>query len=85
MRKVGEGGFGALAQARKAPRELRKNDTRVACVNCGTEESVSYFQIKQYHQSHGFRCFECRIKESKADKRKVNEAIIALAKRKGLI
>jgi hypothetical protein len=84
MRMVGERGFAVLAQARKAPRALKKRDIKVRCEDCKLEANRSYIEIKKYYQN-GFRCYDCKVLARKADKKEINAALIALARRKGLI
>jgi len=85
MRKVGEKGFSALGQAKKIPSKLRENSEQVVCTDCGWVGAKSYIVLKLYHGIGKFRCFNCNAKKKDNDKREVNKAIIALAKRKGLI
>lgn len=75
MRKVGEGGFGLLAQAKKAPKRFLRRTFYAKC-GCGYETKLSLSGLKYFKGA--YKCRVC-IGESKIA---VDTAIANLAKRK---
>ena len=87
MRKVGEGSFGRLAQTRRASKEWNARNIEVACIKCGyiahfSIGSAAHFTRNKPGSIHDYWiCKSCKAK----DQAEVNAALIAIAKRKGLI
>lgn len=83
MKKVGEVGFGAMAQAKKGDRKTRAAahgvKKAVFCKECGVRMMMSADSIKRYGEDK--RCYVCFQKGQE----EVKQAMINLAKRKGLV
>ena len=88
MRKVGEGGFNKIPTKNVTREVYRANKKRfytkvlTACSDCKAEFNIKEATVRWLYRTGGeFVCVECREK----GKNEMNAALIALAKRKGLI
>lgn len=91
MRMVGEGKLIAL----KSPAEQRverqkwvrvgKRKVGVTCVECKKEKIVNEATMYKFFKNKDYRCYDCNTKKRAQDKKEMNEALINLARRKGLI
>ena len=87
MRAVGEGNMGRLAQAKRCPKALKERNVEVACTGCGhiayfnevSSRNAAYHKAMTIHDS--WKCHKCKA----ADQREVNQALVNIARRKGLI
>jgi len=77
MRLVGEKNISSLAQATKSPVSNRIRNIPVKCKDCGYTAKFSINSIRNIDKSK-WLCRECK----KKSQNEVNQAIIALAKRK---
>lgn len=86
MRQYGETSIGRMGLAKKmsAHHPARKCSNKVICIDCGVESWVSEKALQLY-PINGKYCFECRAKHRAADKKEMQQALINLARRKGLI
>jgi hypothetical protein len=83
MKMVGETSFSRMAQVKKAPRCLKKPTIKLAC-SCGAIYFESELAIK-HSQAKLKSCKICRDEKKRKDQAAINEAIISIARRKGLI
>jgi peptide subunit release factor 1 (eRF1) len=66
---------------KKAGREL----IAVKCNSCGYETCTEAGKLYKYHKDGTWLCPTCGIQKRKADKKELNQALINLARNKGLI
>jgi hypothetical protein len=83
MKMIGETSFSRMAQVKKAPRCLKKPTIKLVC-KCGAIYFESELAIK-HNQAKLKLCKLCRDEKKRNDQIKINEAIVAIARRKGLI
>jgi len=83
MKLVGETNFSRMGKAKWVDGSLSKKNIKVTC-GCGKVSYRSAAGIKKYpiNKTH---CFTCQVKKRKEDKNEINKALIAIARRKGLI
>jgi len=55
------------------------------CVSCEKEEKVKQGILHKYYKGADWRCYECAMAKRARDKKETDEALINLARRKGLI
>jgi hypothetical protein len=55
------------------------------CVSCEKEEKVKQAILHRYYKDADWRCYACATEKRAQDKKEMNEALINLARRKGLI
>tara|TARA_Y100001951_G_C11260017_1_gene251918 strand:- start:538 stop:810 length:273 start_codon:yes stop_codon:yes gene_type:complete len=89
MRKYGEPSLinlgGVLGRnMRKAYVKAARQLIAVKCESCGYETRTSAGQLYKFHKD-GYLCKTCGIKKQEADKKELNQALINLARNKGLI
>ena len=89
MKKVGEIGFGGMAQAKRATKGMVDRNVRVTCRDCGcvawfSEAAARTQGGKDENRGKTGVSWSCKTCKAKGEK-EFQQAIIALAKRKGLI
>ena len=57
----------------------------VECANCKKEHLVSQGKLHKYYKNSQWTCYDCFQKKKAEDKKEMNQALINLAKSKGLI
>jgi RNase P subunit RPR2 len=89
MREYGEPSLiklgGVLGRdQRKAYVNAAKQLIAVKCESCGYETRAPAGQLYKFHKK-GYLCKPCSIKKRKADKKELDQALINLARNKGLL
>ena len=57
----------------------------VECASCKKEHLVSQGKLHKYYKNSKWTCYDCFQKKKAEDKKEMNQALINLARRKGLI
>ena len=55
------------------------------CDSCEKEQKVKQGKLHRYYKGADWRCYECAMAKRARDKKETDEALINLARRKGLI
>ena len=55
------------------------------CVSCEKEEKVKQGILHKYYKGADWRCYPCAVEKRAQDKKEMNQALINLARSKGLI
>lgn len=84
MKLVGEVNINRLAQAKKGKGQHWQPSMKVACIICDAEHVQKEVNIRKYHPN-GYVCYSCNTSKREEGKKEMNRALIALARRKGLI
>jgi len=89
MRQYGEPSLiklgGVLGRNMRKPYvKAAKQLIAVKCKSCGYETRASTGQLYKFHKD-GYLCKTCGIKKKKADKKELDQALINLARNKGLL
>jgi predicted Zn finger-like uncharacterized protein len=85
MRKIGEVRIGAIPNQHRTREQMNRNkengkaDVAVTCPDCEKSFNVSVNKIRAWGDN--IKCYDCHHK----GKDEMNQAVIALARRKGLI
>jgi DNA repair protein RadC len=57
----------------------------MTCVSCEKEEKVTQGSLHKYYKGADWRCYDCSMAKKAQDKKEMNQALINLARSKGLI
>ena len=55
------------------------------CVSCGEEKLIRHGKLHKYYKNKDWRCYDCSMAKKAQDKKEMNQALINLARSKGLI
>ena len=55
------------------------------CVSCGKEKLIRNGTLHKYYKNKEWRCYDCSMAKRAQDKKEMNQALINLARNKGLI
>lgn len=55
------------------------------CVSCGEEKLIRNGKLHKYYKNKDWRCYDCSMAKKAQDKKEMNQALINLARSKGLI
>ncbi len=68
-------------QFKKVGRELIK----IQCAACKKEKTVRHGVLLKYYKGKDYTCYGCGMEKRAQDKKEMNQALINLARSKGLI
>ena len=66
-------------------KRVARQKVLMTCVGCEKEEKVRQGRLHKYYKGADWRCYDCSMAKKAQDKKEMNEALINLARRKGLI
>tara|TARA_R110002020_G_scaffold845_7_gene4151 strand:- start:3057 stop:3332 length:276 start_codon:yes stop_codon:yes gene_type:complete len=69
----------------KAYKKAGREWVPAKCKSCGLETHVQAGILIKYHKDGTWQCSKCALKKREADKKELNQALINLARNKGLI
>jgi len=69
------------SQLRRVAREL----IRIQCATCEKENLVKQIKLIKYYKDKDYTCYDCGMEKKAQDKKEMNQALINLARSKGLI
>lgn len=82
MKMVGEASFSQMGKATKAPKYVKVRNISASCRECGYETLLSISIVRNIQGGKdGWKCSHCREK----DKKEMQQTLINMTKRKGLI
>jgi len=55
------------------------------CVSCKEEKLIKHGKLHKYYKNKDWRCYDCSMAKKAQDKKEMNQALINLARSKGLI
>ena len=55
------------------------------CVSCKEEKLIRQGKLHKYYKNKDWRCYDCSMAKKAQDKKEMNQALINLARSKGLI
>ncbi len=55
------------------------------CVSCEKEKLIRHGKLHKYYKNKDWRCYDCSMAKKAQDKKEMNQALINLARSKGLI
>ena len=76
---------GYSRESLEARKKAGRQRVLMKCVSCEKEEKVKQAVLHKYYKGADWRCYECDMAKKAQDKKDMNEALINLARRKGLI
>ena len=80
---AGLNGYGKeeLIQKKKMGREK----ILTLCAICKKEKLVKHVKLVKYYKNKDYTCYDCGMEKKAQDKKEMNQALINLARSKGLI
>mgnify|MGYP003639511607 FL=1 len=66
-------------------KRVAKQKVLMTCVSCEKEEKVTQGRLHKYYKGADWRCYPCAMAKKAQDKKEMNQALINLARSKGLI
>jgi hypothetical protein len=92
MRMVGEGKLcasimspGETRVAKQKMQKAARQKIAVVCTACQKEKLVKTGVLYKYFRDKEYRCYDCSMAKKAQDKKEMNQALINLARSKGLI
>lgn len=79
---------GLTANSREEFNQLKRVGRQrilMKCVSCEKEEKVKQGILLRYYKGVDWRCYPCAMAKKAQDKKEMNQALINLARSKGLI